>query len=33
MELRTLKYFIAVAREESITRAATKLFLTQPALS
>lgn len=33
MELRTLKYFIAVAREESITRAAAKLFLTQPALS
>ena len=33
MELRTLKYFVAVAREESITRAAEKLFLTQPALS
>ena len=33
MELRTLKYFIKVAREESITRAAEKLFLTQPALS
>ncbi|MBR3748075.1 MAG: LysR family transcriptional regulator [Selenomonadaceae bacterium] len=33
MELRTLKYFVAVAREESITRAAAKLFLTQPALS
>ena len=33
MELRTLKYFVAMAREESITRAATKLFLTQPALS
>jgi len=33
MEFRTLKYFVAVAREESITRAAEKLFLTQPALS
>lgn len=26
MEFRTLKYFVAVAREESITRAAEKLF-------
>lgn len=33
MELRTLKYFLAVAREESITRAAEKIPLTQPALT
>ena len=33
MELRTLKYFVAVAREESITRAAEKIPITQPALS
>lgn len=33
MDIRTLKYFVAVAREENITRAAAKLFLTQPALS
>ena len=33
MELRTLKYFITVAREENMTRAAEILHLTQPALS
>lgn len=33
MELRTLKYFLMVAREESITQAAHLLHITQPALS
>ena len=33
MELRALKYFMTVAREESMTRAAEKLFITQPTLS
>ena len=33
MELRVLKYFLVVAREENITRAATLLHVTQPALS
>ena len=33
MELRTLKYFVAVAKEESMTRAAEKIPITQPALS
>ena len=33
MELRTLKYFLTVAREENITRAAALLHLTQPTLS
>ena len=33
MELRVLKYFIAVAREESMTRAADILHVTQPTLS
>src|SRR5215831_8172836 len=33
MELRQLRYFVAVAETGNISRAAQKIFLTQPALS
>ena len=33
MEIRVLKYFLTVAREEGISRAAEVLHLTQPTLS
>ena len=33
MELRVLKYFLMVAREENITKAAELLHITQPTLS
>lgn len=33
MEIRVLKYFLVVAQEENITRAAEILHITQPTLS
>ena len=33
MEIRTLRYFLAAAREENMTRAAEMLHVTQPTLS
>ena len=33
MEFKTLQYFLAVVREENISRAAEVLHITQPALS
>ena len=33
MDIRVLEYFLAVAREESITKAAKVLSMTQPPLS
>ena len=33
MEIRTLRYFLAVSREENMTRAAELLHVTQPTLS
>ena len=33
MDIRILKYFLAVAREENITRAAESLHIAQPSLS
>lgn len=33
MDIRVLKYFVAVAKEKNITRAAESLHLSQPSLS
>ena len=33
MDIRTLRYFVEVVRQQSFTRAAEKLFVTQPSIS
>ena len=33
MDIRTLRYFVEVVRQQSFTRAAEKLFVTQPTIS
>ena len=33
MEIRVLRYFVTMAREGNMTRAAERLFVTQPTLS
>ena len=33
MEIRVLRYFVTMARESNMTRAAERLFVTQPTLS
>jgi len=33
MDIRTLRYFVEVVRQQSFTRAAERLFVTQPTIS